>query len=144
MRWSHNYIIVQNRFVHSPFLIVSRSCLAGGSVGRAGRTVVVDRDERELSVYGRKQILIVVKRLGHVFGSVEDPEIHSTQLEGDQRVRAIVRQVFGTTNRDGGQGSGRTAVRLSVHVVHWPGRASNQRTVRREYLYDKIIMLCHL
>lgn len=71
--------------------IFLRSCLAGGSVGRTGRTVVFERDERELPVHGRKQILIVVKRLGHVFGSVEDSEIHSTQLEGDQRVRAIVR-----------------------------------------------------
>lgn len=116
---------------------------AGGAVGRAGRTVVVERDERELPVHGREQIFVVVKRLGNVFGSVEDPEVHTAELEGDQGVRAVVRQVFGTANRDGGQGSGGVAVRLGVHAVHRPGGAVDQRTVRREYCtYDYTIMLC--
>jgi len=110
---------------------------AGGAVGRTGRTIVVERDERELPVHGRKQILVVVKCLGHVFGSMEDPEVHKAELEGDQGVRAVVRKVFGTANRDGGQGSGGAAFRLSVHVVHRPGGAADQRTVRREYCtYD--------
>lgn len=105
---------------------------AGGAVGRASRTVVAERDERELSVHGREQILVVVKRIGHVFGSMEDPKVHTAELESDQGVRAVVRQVFGTANRDGGQGSGGAAVRLGVHVVHRPGRAADQRAVRRE------------
>jgi len=65
---------------------------------------------------------------------VEDPEVRTAELEGDQGVRAVVRQVFGTANRDGGQGSGGAAVRLGVHVVHRPGRTADQRGLRRECL----------
>jgi len=66
-------------------------CFVGGAAGLASRTIVVQRDECKLPVYGREQILIVVKRFGNVFSSLEDSEIHPTEFEGDQRVRAVVR-----------------------------------------------------
>lgn len=71
--------------------IYRRLCFVGGAAGLAGRTIVVQRDECEFPVYGREQILFVVERLSHVFSSLENSEIHPTEFEGDQRVRAVVR-----------------------------------------------------
>lgn len=71
--------------------ICQRLYFVGGAAGLAGRTIVVKRDECELPVYGREQILIVIKRLSYVFSSLEDSKIHPTEFEGDQRVRAVVR-----------------------------------------------------
>lgn len=83
---------------------------AGRAIRGAGRSVVVQHDEREFPVHGRQQVLFVVQRFGHVRGAVEDPQILATQPEGDQRGRQTVRPVFGASDRVGGTGSDGAAV----------------------------------
>lgn len=107
----------------------------GRAVGGAGRSVVVQHDEREFPVHGRQQILIFVERFGHVLGTVEDPEVLATEPEGDPGERPVVRPVFGASDRVGDQGSDGVAVRFGIHAVYRTGRASDQRAVRCKYTF---------
>lgn len=105
----------------------------GGAVGRAGRAVVRRGHERESLVHGRQQVLVVLERFGHVLGAVEDAQVQADQSEGDPGGRQAVRPVRGHADGRGDQRPDGAAVRLGVHVVHRPGRAPDQRRVRREY-----------